>query len=411
MPRIMISAGESSGDDRAAALLGELRGLAPGTEALGMGGPKLAAAGCRLVVDNSRMHLMGFVEVLAKAAEVRAAYAKMIEAAFKEKPDLAVLVDYPDFHMRLAGRLRGLGVRVAYYVSPQVWAWRPGRARKMGRICEKVLTLFPFEEDIYRRVGVPAECVGHPLADELPGDYPEKGAALRAGLLSAEGRRPKAEGTAASGSGLQPSALSLQPAVGAELLALLPGSRPMELERHLEVFCRAARLVREARPGVLPVLGLAAGAPRETLERRAREAAGFEIPVLAGRAREVLAAADAAAVVSGTATLEAALLGCPMVVCYRSGWLNFNIGRLLVTIPCIALANVAAGRPVVPELLQSEVTPGRVADALLAILEDSAGRARMREALLGVRERLGPRQSSRRAAEAVLGMLNGKEGG
>jgi lipid-A-disaccharide synthase len=154
------------------------------------------------------------------------------------------------------------------------------------------------------------------------------------------------------------------------------------------------------------VLAVTAEAPREEIARRARQAAGFEVPVLAGRTREVLAAADLAIVVSGTATLETALLGCPMVVCYRTGWLNYCLGRLLVTIPCIALANVVAGRPVVPELWQGEVNPSQVADSALALLEDREARKRMSQALLELRDRLGPRQSSRRAAEAVLAALS-----
>jgi lipid-A-disaccharide synthase len=357
----------------------ELKGLVPGVEVFGMGGPELLGAGCRLVVDNSKLHVMGFVEVLGKIGEVRAAWHAMYRAAEEERPDAAVLVDYPGFNMRLARRLRALGVRVLYYVSPQVWAWNPGRTRKMGRICEKVLTLFPFEKDLYERAGVSAECVGHPLGDELPGDYPAKADALlkELGLTESD-----------------------------QLLALLPGSRPMELARHLEVFCRAARLVREARPAVKPVLAVTAEAPGEEIVRRAREAADFEVPVLAGRTREVLAAADLAIVVSGTATLEAALLGCPMVVCYRTGWVNYLLGRLLVTIPCIALANIVAGRPLVPELWQGEVNPRQVADSALALLEDADARKRMSQALLGLRENLGPRQSSRRAAEAVAAVLS-----
>ena len=410
MPRILISAGESSGDDRAAALLEALKTLVPGVEAFGMGGPQLAEAGCRLVVDNSRLHVMGFVEVLAKWGEVKAAFRAMVEAARAERPDAAVLVDYPGFNMRLAARLRAMGVRVLYYVSPQVWAWNPGRTKKMGDLCEKVLTLFPFEVGLYERAGVAAECVGHPLADELPGDYPAKGAALREELLAqkAEGRRQKAEGApgaeepASASSPLHPPPSTFH----RELLALLPGSRPMEIARHLEIFCRASRIIREARPGVLPVLALTAEAPREALARRAREAAGFDFPVVAGRTREVLAAADLGLVVSGTATLEAGLLGCPMVVCYRTGRVNYSLGRLLVMIPSIALANIVSGRPTVPELWQGEVNERRIADSALGLLEDPEARGRMRGALKGLREKLGPRQSSRRAAEAVAGTLS-----
>ena len=403
MAKVLFSAGEDSGDERAAALLRELKLLAPGVEALGMGWPRLAEAGCRLVVDNSRLHVMGFVEVLAKWSEVKAAFNAMLEAARAERPDVAVMVDYPGFNMRLAAKLRAMGVRVLYYVSPQVWAWNPGRTKKMGRLCEKVLTLFPFEVGLYEREGVAAECVGHPLADELPGDYAAKGAGLREELLAQQAGdcRLQAAGIASQAAGLQPPVSSLQPTI----LALLPGSRPMEIERHLEVFCRAARRIREARPGVLPVLALTAEAPKDELARRAREAAGFDFPVLAGRTREVLAAADLGIVVSGTATLEAGLLGCPMVVCYRTGWVNYSLGRLLVMIPSIALANIVSGRPVVPELWQGEVNERQIADSALALLEDSEARRRMREALGELREKLGPRQSSRRAAEAVAGAL------
>jgi lipid-A-disaccharide synthase len=254
----------------------------------------------------------------------------------------------------------------------------PGRTKKMGRLADKVLTLFPFEKELYDRANVPAECVGHPLGDELPGEYPAKAPALRKELDLENGQ---------------------------ELLALLPGSRPMELKRHLEVFARAASLIRQARPGVRPVLAVTKETPREEIRARAKAAAGFEIPVFAGRTREVLAAADLAVVVSGTATLETALLGCPMIVCYRTGWLNYCLGRLLVTIPCIALANVVAGRAVAPELWQGEVNPARVAESVLALFEDQEARGRMRAALASVREKLGPRQGSRRAAEAVLAEL------
>ncbi len=378
MAKLLISAGESSGDQRAAALVNMLRELVPDVEVFGMGARALREAGCRIEVDSSDLDVMGFAEPLRRLPEFTAAMRKLVAVAEREAADAALLCDYPGFNLRLAARLKEKGVRVIYYVSPQVWAWAPGRARRIARLVDKMLVLFPFEEKLYRGLGLPCEFVGHPLADELPGDYPARAAALRAELGLGDEE---------------------------EILALLPGSRPMELERHLEVFAAAAARVREARGAVRPVFAVTREADAESIAVRARLAAGFDIPVLAGRTREVLAAAELAIVVSGTATLETALLGCPMLVCYRTGWFNYAVARLLVTVPCISLANVVAGRPTVPELWQSEVNPARVADSALALLEDEPARARMREALVALREKLGVRGASRRAAEAVAAEL------
>jgi lipid-A-disaccharide synthase len=370
----MISAGESSGDQRAAALLRELRRLLPGIEAFGMGGAELAGAGCRLVVDSSHLDVMGFADVLRRLPEFRGIMGRLVAAAERERPDAALVCDYPGFNLRLAARLKARGIPVICYVSPQVWAWNPGRVRKIARLVDRMLVLFPFEVDFYRRAGSAAEFVGHPLADELPGHHRAGREQLRAELAV-------------------PS--------GGELLALLPGSRPMELARHLRPFAAAAALVRAARPEVRPAVAVTPAADAGRVREMAAAAAGFEIPVLPGRARDLLAASDLAIAVSGTATLEAALLGCPTVVCYRTGLLNYLLGRLLLTVPCIALANVVAGRPLLPELWQWEVTPGRVADAALAMLEDVSARSRLGTALSALRDRLGVHGASRRAAEAV----------
>jgi lipid-A-disaccharide synthase len=379
MARLLISVGESSGDQRAAALLSELGALVPGLDAFGMGGPALRAAGCRVLVDSTPLDVMGFAEPIRKLPQLRAALGELVALAAREKPDAALLCDYPGFNLRLAARLKERGVRVIYYVSPQVWAWAPGRAARIARMVDRMLVLFPFEVEVYHRAGLPAEFVGHPLADELPGDHARGAAALRAEL------------------GISPDQ---------ELLAILPGSRPMELERHLPVFSAAAALIAKSRPAVRPAIAVVPRTDTTSIAAAAGAAAGKQIPVLAGRTREVLAAADMALTVSGTATLEAALLGCPMLVCYRTGLLNYLLGRLLVTIPCIALPNVIAGRPLVPELWQWEVAPERVADSTLAVLEDAEARAEMRERLCGLRETLGVRGASRRAAEAVARELD-----
>jgi len=374
MAKLLISAGESSGDQRAAALLGALGKQLPGLRAFGMGGTALRGAGCRIDVDNSQLDVMGFVEPLLKLPEIMRTMKKLVALAESEKPDAALLCDYPGFNLRLAARLKKRGVRVIYYVSPQVWAWAPGRIRRIARLVDKMLVLFPFEVDLYSQAGLEAEFVGHPLADELPADYAGRGRELRSELdISGE----------------------------EQLLALLPGSRPMELEKHLAVFSAAASRVTAQRPAVRPVIAVTARTDTVSIARAAAAAAGCEIPVVAGRAREVVAACDLALVVSGTATLETALLGRPMIACYRTKILNYLLGRLLVTIPCIALANVVAGRPVAPELWQFEVTPDRVAESILALLEDDAARSRIATALGALREKLGVHGASARAADAV----------
>jgi lipid-A-disaccharide synthase len=378
MTKLLVSAGESSGDQRAAALLAELGRITPGLEAFGMGGRLLRDAGCRLEVDSTNLDVMGFADVLRRLSEFKEIMRRMVTAAEREKPDAALLCDYPGFNLRLAARLKERGLRVIYYVSPQVWAWAPGRARRIAGMVDRMLVLFPFEVDIYSRVNLPAEFVGHPLADELPGDYPSKGARLRGELGIAEDE---------------------------EILAILPGSRPMELEKHLEVFAAAAARIRAERPAIRPVVAVTARTDTASIGSAAAAAAGFDIHTVPGRTREVVAASRLALVVSGTATLETALLGCPMVVCYRTGWLNYALGRLLVTIPCIALANVVAGRPTVPELWQSEVNPARVAETALALLEDESAMSRTREAFAAMREKLGVHGASRRAAEAVKAEL------
>ncbi len=374
MHKLLISAGESSGDQRAGALLLELKKRLPELRAFGMGGTTLRGAGCRIDVDNSHLDVMGFVEPLLRLPEIMRSMNKLVSLAKTERPDVALLCDYPGFNLRLAAKLKARGVRVVYYVSPQVWAWAPGRIKRIARIVDKMLVLFPFEVDLYKRAGLEAEFVGHPLADELPADYAERGRVLRSEMGISDGD---------------------------ELLALLPGSRPMELEKHLAVFSAAAARIKARRPSVRPVIAVTAKTDTVSIAQAAASAAGCEIPVVAGKAREVVAASELSLVVSGTATLETALLGRPMIACYRTKLLNYVLGRLLVTIPCIALANVVAGRPVAPELWQFEVNPARVAESALALLEDEGARERIASALAGLRETLGVHGASIRAAETI----------
>jgi lipid-A-disaccharide synthase len=382
MPKILFSAGESSGDQRAAALLGQLRDMVPDLTAFGMGSNALRQAGCRIDVDASDLDVMGFVDVFKRLPEFKAIMQNIVEIAQREKPDLAILCDYPGFNLRLSARLKALGIKTVFYVSPQVWAWRPGRIKKIASCVDKMLVIFPFEEKLYEQAGLDTEFVGHPLADELPGEYPQLGSQLR-------------------------DSLELNPQD--QLLALLPGSRPAEIARHLPAFCQAAALISNQRPSVKPLLAVTSSSDPARIHKLASKISGIKIPVLAGQTRQIIAASQMALTVSGTATLETALLGCPMIVCYRTSWINSLLGKLLLTIPCISLANIVSGRPTVPELYQGEVNPERLANATLAMLEDQAGLTRTREALTGLREKLGVHGASRRAAEAVCRQLSKQE--
>jgi len=368
-PAIYVSAGEASGDAHAAALCRELLAREPGLDLFGMGGPAMKAAGCRVVQDIDGLSVMGFTEVLARLPHIHGVLRRALAQCAERRPDVAVLVDYPGFHMRLARGLRRAGIPVAIYIAPQVWAWRPGRARSVADLATKLLVIFDFEVPIYRRAGADVEFVGHPLLDEIDPD-------------AAPGAVRRALGIAED----------------TPLLAVLPGSRRQEIERHLPVFLAAAAQVGAARPGTAVAVGTRDGAPFEG----AADALGG---VPTARTHDLLRDATVGLFASGTVTLEAAILGCPGVVGYRTGWFNYLVGRRVVRIPRIALANIVLGEEVMPELLQGKLRPAAAAAELLRIMASPERRQAARALLSKVRERLGSPGASGRAAEAVLRML------
>jgi lipid-A-disaccharide synthase len=292
----------------------------------------------------------------------------MIAEATASRPDVFVAVDFPDFNFRLARAIRSLGVPVVYYISPQLWAWRPGRMKTMKRIADRVLVIFPFEEPIYRDAGVPVEWVGHPLLDVTAPPEP---------------REPFLRGH-----GLDP----VQPVV-----ALLPGSRRNEVRAILPGLVEAARLMRERLPRTQFVLARAPHLPDDLLAPCAPD-----ITVVQGLADDVLAAADVALVASGTVTVQAAVHECPMVVVYKLSPLTYRLGRPFVQVDTFAMVNLVAGERIVPELIQDDFTPEAVAAQALDVLTDPAAAERMRVALRRVRHKLGQPGASRRAAHAVL---------
>ncbi len=351
--KLFLCAGETSGDQRAAALLRELKILRPGVRATAVGGSALAAEGAFLLTDLTRIAPIGLVEVLGELGTYRHAMHRAADWCARERPDAAVLVDFPDFNLRLAARLKGLGIPVVYYVSPQVWAWRPGRVKEIARVVRRMLVLFDFEEEIYRKAGVDVVWVGHPVADEIP----------------APAAGPRKEG----------------------LVGLLPGSRPKEAARLMPVLAVAAGILARKRPDLRFVAAPGPAVPAETVQ-------GFPV----GKAADLMREASLLLVASGTATLEAALHGAPMVVVYKVSPATAVMGRMLMKLKEFSLANILSGGGTVPECIQSRATGETVAGEALALLEDAPRRKAMSERLGTVRSHLGPPGASRRAAQAVL---------
>jgi len=395
--RVLISAGEASGDlyggllmraiaSGAAADARAAAGPAATVEFTGIGGPAMRAAGLRPVADASVMGVTGVVEVVERFRDIwrafRAAGARLRRP--ETRPDIAILIDYPDFNLRLARRCRAAGVPVLYFISPQVWAWRRGRVATMAGVVSKVLVILPFEAEIYRAAGVAVEFVGHPLLD-----------------LAAASRTPRQER----------ARLGLDP--NRPLVALLPGSRRNEVGAHLAPMLGAAgRLAAEFRD-VQFVMPVAPTCDRRDLAERVAALAGQgPRPVLVTDDRyDAVAAADCAVVASGTATLETALLGVPMVIVYRMNPVTHLLARLLTRLPHIGMPNLIVGRRLVPELVQGDCTPERIAFEIRALLTDPARAAAARQGLAEVRGRLGEPGAIGRAAAAAWDMIRARSGG
>lgn len=371
--RLLLSCGEPSGDLYGAELVRALRATRPELAVFGLGGDRLLAEGAQLVAHVRDLAVVGLLEVLSHLRQIRGVFRQLLAEVDRQPPDAAVLVDYPDFNLRLARELHARGIPVVYYVSPQIWAWRGGRIRTIRDTVRRMIVIFPFEEALYREAGVPVTFVGHPLVDLV------RPAADRRSFLATLGLdadRP--------------------------VVALLPGSRPKEVAHNLPAMAGAVALLRQRHPEVRFVVAVAPSLPREAIEARLQ---GLAVGLVAGQTHGLVGAAAAAVVASGTATVETALLGTPMVVVYRLSGLTYALGRPLVRVPHFAMVNLIAGARVVPELIQHEMTPEKVAAEVLALLDEPARAAAMRAALAEVRRRMGPPGASRRAAEAVLEAL------
>lgn len=374
--RVMISCGEPSGDVYAGALAAELQRLEPDVVISGFGGERLQASGASLVRDFRGLSVTGLTEALRVIPRSWEAYRALVHAADEDRPDVFVPIDFPDFNFFLARALHKRGIPIAYYISPQLWAWRRGRLKTIRRVADRVLVIFPFEEAFYRDAGVPVTFVGHPLLD-----------------LSAP-VRPRAEFLAAHD--LDPS----RPVV-----AMLPGSRRNEVRAILPDLVKTADIIAARLPRAQFVVARAPHLDDQLFAAIGEWPPSVQAPrVLEGATDSVLDAADVALVASGTVTVQAALHGCPMVVVYRLAPLTYRLGKPFVHVDTFAMANLIAGRPVVPELIQDQFTPEAAASQALRVLTDASHAAKVRADLAEVRAKLGSPGASRRAAEAILAL-------
>jgi lipid-A-disaccharide synthase len=370
---LLISAGEASGDMYAAQLARALRERIPGVHFFGMGGPRMREAGVEIVVDCAEVNVAGIFEVFRKIPALRRAMRRLRAESRRRRPALAILTDFPGFHLRLARTLHGRGVRNVYFICPQFWAWRPWRVNLVRRRFVRGLCLFPFEVDFYRKAGVAADWIGHPLVGKARPTLTRAEFAARLGLDPA---RP--------------------------IITLLPGSRPSELAHHMPLLMQAVAHLSKA-PERQFVLAVAPGLSRAQFEPYL--SAQAPVHLLEDATYDALGAADVAIVSSGTATIEAALLGVPMIVVYRVSTATAWIARRLMRAPYIAMVNLIAEKRVVPELIQEAFTPEEVAREVEHLLGSPGIRAAMKRDLAEVVRRLGPPGAIDRAADIIAAMI------
>ncbi len=364
--KLAIVAGEASGDLHASEVLKELKKLDPDVKAFGIGGDLLARNGMKLLHHAREMGIVGLFNVVRHLRMFRHIFDELIDAIAREKPDAVVLVDYPDFNLRVAKRCKAMGLRVIYYISPQLWAWRRGRVKQIERYVDHMIVIFPFEEEFYRQHNVPVTYVGHPLIEQVLG----------------VGRAPKKEGITR--------------------IVLLPGSRRMEIASLLPAMVDAVQILGRERK-IEPFIIQAPTIEYEELEEITSKM-GVTIPILPHDRGEGIAAADLAISSSGTATLECAVLGTPVVVMYKLSPATYWLARRLVNLPHFSLVNIVAGKKVVPELLQGDVNGPRIAEEARAIL-DPANYDCVVAGLGDVKAKLGRFGASRRVAKTIVSVL------
>jgi lipid-A-disaccharide synthase len=374
--QVMIIAGEASGDTHAAEMFQTLRSMRPGLQAYGMGSARMRDAGIELLVDANEISVMGLWEVLLQYRKLKRTLSYLQDEMLRRRPDLLILVDFVEFNLKLAEAAKQAGIRVLFYVSPQIWAWRPGRIHKIGQKIDMMAVIFPFEVSYYQKAGIPVRYVGHPLVDQV--------------LESREKTVP----VRLDGPG---------PVVG-----LLPGSRRGEIQRILPVLLESAALLREKHADIQFLLPLAHTLATEDLQPLLDQYPDLPLTLLEGRSHDVMAASDAVMAASGTATLEIALYDVPMVIVYRLATLTYWILKSLVSIDYAGLPNIVAGREVVREFIQGAARPELICEEIDRILTDADYQEKIRADLKEVREKLGEGGGTQRVARVADEMLDGR---
>jgi len=372
---IMIIAGEASGDLHASSLVLEIRKLIPDARFTGIGGSRMRDAGVDLILNNREIAVTGFSEVFSKVRNILKAFRMVKETMRMARPDLLILLDFPDFNLRAGKTARRMGIPVIYYISPQVWAWRRGRVRTIQKLVEKIIVILPFEAPLYGDKGV---FVGNPLLDVVRPSLPAGEAREQFGL------RKKSP-----------------------VVALLPGSRENEIRQLLPIFLKAAHLIREQVPDIQYLLPVAPTVSEEKIQPMIQET-GILIRLVRDRVYDAIALSDFAVVASGTATLETAILGVPMLIVYKMSRMSYLMASRLVRVPHIGLINMVAGERIVPELIQDQLTPDRIMKEVLHVLKDRVRSAEISKKLKQAVSRLGGPGASARAAEVVVQCLEGK---
>ena len=378
MAKILISAGEASGDIHAAAVTAAIKRIDSTTEVFGMGGDELRAAGGEVLFDIKDHGVMGFVEVIKKLPDLfklRREFARVMD---ERKPDCLVVVDYPGFNMKLAKLAHDKGIPVVSYIAPSAWAWNKGRAKNVAKIVDKVACIFPFEYDVYKEAGAPVEFVGHPLVDIV---HPTMERAEAEAWVGKEPGRP--------------------------LVLLMPGSRLMEIERMLDVILEGAKLLQKQMPQVQFAMPRAGTIPLEMLQSKI-QTSGLEVKITEGHNYDLFSVADLALATSGTVTLEAAMCGLPSVILYRTSAITAFIARRVINIPNIGLPNIVAGRQILPELLQEELTPAKLAATAVELLAPER-RPQLEANLAYMKERLGEPGAVNRVAQLILRIAEEKK--
>ena len=375
--RIIISTGEASGDLHGAGLISAIKKLAPDIDVCGMGGKALQEQGVELLYNVSSLAVTGFIEVFSHLSDIRAAKNGMEQRLKEWRPHLLILIDYPDFNLMLAKKAKQLGIPVLYYISPQVWAWRSGRVKKINRLVDRMAVILPFEQEFYRQKHMEVDFVGHPLLDSVKLACSKKEFLKRHGI---------------PGNGTR--------------VGILPGSRKKEISSILPVFLESAKKLYEQRKDLVFLLPLASTLTREDLEENGLNNYGLDIKVVSENRYDLMAACDAVMAASGTVTLELAILNIPMVVSYRTSPLTYFLGRRLIKVQFASLVNLVAGKEVVEELLQDDARPDRIAAAVMRILKDKERSSLMREQLAHVCKQLGKPGASDRTAQLAIQLIN-----